>query len=124
MYSEISNIKKIITWVIAGLLTALFLFSAYSKFATPGQMGAMRLADWGTIIPIGEIISALLFLVPRSNKIGAFLLSSYMGGAIIIHMTGGRSILFPAVVLLLVWAVAFLRNPELCNLNSCCSKKK
>lgn len=124
MYSEISNIKKIITWVIAGLLTALFLFSAYGKLSNPGQMAGMKLADWGTIIAIGEIVSALLFLVPQTNKIGTLLLSSYMGGAIIIHMTNAMPITMPAVILIVIWAVAFLRNPELCNLNSCCSKKK
>jgi hypothetical protein len=36
-----------------------------------------------------------------------------MGGAIIIHMTGGMSIGMPTVILLLVWLVAFMRNPEL-----------
>ncbi len=36
-----------------------------------------------------------------------------MGGAIIIHMINGISIGMPTVVLLLVWLVGFLRNPEL-----------
>ena len=57
--------------------------------------------------------SALLFLFPRTNIYGTLLLSSYMGGAIILHMTGGLSIVLPSVVLILIWAVGFLRNPEL-----------
>jgi hypothetical protein len=36
-----------------------------------------------------------------------------MGGAIIIHMTGGLSLVTPMVVLILIWIVGFLRNPEL-----------
>jgi hypothetical protein len=36
-----------------------------------------------------------------------------MGGAIIIHMTGGLSIAMPSVVLILIWIVGFLRNPGL-----------
>lgn len=112
--TEISKSKKNAAWVIAGLLTALFFFSSTGKlFLHPEQMGLMHLADWRIIIPLGEITSALLFLFPKTNIYGVLLLSSYMGGAIIIHMTGGLSILIPSVVLILVWIVGFLRNPEL-----------
>lgn len=112
--TEISKSRKIAAWVIAGLLTALFFFSSTGKlFLHPEQMGLMHLADWRIIIPLGEITSALLFLFPKTNIYGVLLLSSYMGGAIIIHMTGGLSILIPSVVLILVWIVGFLRNPEL-----------
>ena len=113
---ETSKIKNIAAWIIAGLLTALYLFSASGKIMQPEQMEQMKLGDWRIIIAIGEIVSALLFLIPKTNKIGTLLLSSYMGGALIIHMTGATSILMPAAVLILVWVVAFLRNPELFKL--------
>ncbi len=116
MSTEISKTNKIIAWVISGLLTALFLFSASGKFMHPEQMAQMKLADWRIIIAIGEIVSALLFLVPRTNKFGTILLSSYLGGAIIIHMTGGMSIAMPTVVLILVWITGLLRNPEFLKL--------
>ena len=35
-----------------------------------------------------------------------------MGGAIIIHMTSAISIILPSVVLILVWVVLYLRNPD------------
>ena len=76
-------------------------------------MEQIHLANWRVIIALGEITSALLFLFPKTNIYGTLLLSAYMGGAIIIHMTGGLSILMPSVVLILVWTVGFLRNPEL-----------
>ena len=112
MSTEISKSSKIIAWVISGLLTALFLFSASGKFMHPEQMAQMKLADWRIIIAVGEIVSSLLFLFPKTNKLGAVLLSSYLGGAIIIHMTGGMSIAMPSVVLILVWITGILRNPE------------
>jgi hypothetical protein len=118
MKTEISKTNKIIAWVISGLLTALYLFSASGKlFLHPEQMAQMHLADWRIIIAIGEIGSAILFLVPKTNKLGTFLLSSYMGGAIIIHMTGGMSILVPSAVLILVWITGILRNPDFLKLN-------
>ncbi|MEI8086003.1 MAG: DoxX family protein [Paludibacter sp.] len=116
MSTEISKTNQIIAWGISGLLTALFLFSASGKFMHPEQMEQMKLADWRIIIAIGEIVSALLFLVPKTNKLGTLLLSSYLGGAIIIHMTGGISIMMPSVILILVWITGFLRNPELLKL--------
>ena len=116
MSTEISKSSKIIAWVISGLLTALFLFSASGKILHPEQMAQMKLADWRIIIAIGEIVSSLLFLIPKTNKLGTVLLSSYLGGAIIIHMTGGMSIAMPAVVLILVWITGILRNPEMIKL--------
>jgi hypothetical protein len=117
MSTEISKVSKISAWIISGLLTALFLFSAAGKlFLHPEQMAQIHLADWRVIIAIGEIVSALLFLVPKTNKLGTVLLSSYLGGAIIIHMTGGMSIMMPSVVLILVWITGILRNPEMIKL--------
>jgi hypothetical protein len=112
--TEISKTRKITAWVIAALLTGLYAFSASGKlFLHPEQMEQLKLGDWRIIIGIGEILSALLFLFPRTNIYGTLLLSAYMGGAIIIHMTGGLSVIMPSVVLILIWAVGFLRNPEL-----------
>ncbi len=113
MTTEISKTRKIAAWVIAGSLTALYLYSASGKlFLHPEQMEQMHLADWRIIIALGEIASALLYLFPKTNNFGTLLLSSYMGGAIIIHMTGATSIAMPVVVLLLIWVGFFLRNPD------------
>ncbi|MEI6275770.1 MAG: DoxX family protein [Prolixibacteraceae bacterium] len=113
MTTEISKTSKIVSWIIAGLLTGLFLFSATGKLVLhPEQMEQMKLGDWRIIIALGEITSSLLFLFPKTNKYGTLLLSSYMGGAIIIHMMNALSIGMPSVVLILVWVVAFLRNPQ------------
>lgn len=112
--TEISKGRKIAGWIIAGLLTALYLYSATIKlFLHPEQMEQIKLADWRIIIPLGEIASALLYLFPRTNIYGTLLLSSYMGGAIIIHMTSGISLVMPLVVLIMVWCGGFIRNPEL-----------
>ncbi|MEI7664269.1 MAG: DoxX family protein [Bacteroidota bacterium] len=112
--TNISKTRQITGWTISGILTALFLFSVSGKLIShPEQMEAMHLANWRIIIALGEITSALLFLFPRTNVYGTLLLSAYMGGAIIIHMTGGMSIALPAVVLVAVWVTGFVRNPGL-----------
>lgn len=111
MATEVSKTYKIVGWLIAGLLTALYLFSASGKFMQPEQMEQMGLGNWRVIIALGEIGSALLFLIPKTNKFGALLLSSYMGGAIVAHMMTGTSIAMPGAVLLFVWLGFYFRNP-------------
>ncbi len=114
MSPKVEKIHKITGWIIASLLTVLFLYSASGKlFLHPEQMEQMKLGDWRIIIALGEIVSSLLFLFPKTNRYGTLLLSSYMGGAIIIHMTGGMSIMMPSLVLVLVWVVYYLRTPDL-----------
>ena len=112
--TQISKTRSIAVWIIAGLLTALYLFTASGKlFLHSEQMEQIKLGDWRIIIAVGEIISALLFLFPKTNLFGTLLLSAYMGGAIIIHMTGGLNIMMPSVMLVIIWIGSFVRNPEL-----------
>jgi len=116
MTTELTKGRKITGWVIAGLLTALLLFSAMGKFTMPEMAENFTkwgLGDWRTIIAVGEIASALLFLFPKTNIFGAFLLSAHMGGAIVTHMSNGEPFIVQSVILVLVWVAAFVRNPEL-----------
>jgi hypothetical protein len=113
MNTEINKTRKIIGWVISSLLMILFLFSAILKFMKPEQLNGVGLTDWRIIIALGEIISGLLYFFPKTNLLGTLLLSSYFGGAIILHMTNGLSIMMPMVVLISVWVCSFIRNPEL-----------
>ena len=116
MNSEISKTKKIIAWILAGLLLILYLGSAGAKFFLPEQMNQMQLADWRIVIATGEIVIALLFLIPKTNKYGTLLLSSYMEGAIVTHMIWSIPLYMPALVLILIWIVFYLRNPKFIEL--------
>jgi hypothetical protein len=113
METKISKSRVKAGWILAGLLTALFLFSAFGKFADPSQFEQMKLGNWRIVIALGEITSAILFLFPKTSKWGTLLLSSYMGGAIIIHMVSGLPIFMPSVILIVIWVTGFIRNPEL-----------
>ncbi len=116
MTTELTKRRKISGWVIAGLITALLLFSAMGKFMMPEMAENFTkwgLGDWRTIIAVGEIISALLFLLPKTNIFGAFLLSAHLGGAIVTHMSNGEPFIVQSVILILIWVTAFVRNPEL-----------
>jgi len=67
------------------------------------------------IIGLVELISVLLFLIPRTGILGTLLLAAYMGGAIATHLEHGLSIVAPAAIQAFIWIVVVFRFPELTN---------
>ena len=65
------------------------------------------------MIGVVELISIILFLVPRTGVLGTLLLAAYMGGAIATHLEHGESIVAPCVIQAFIWIVAAFRFPEL-----------
>jgi len=95
----------------------LLLASAAAKLARVprivAQLGAFGFGGHRLmLIAIAEILSSLLFLVPRTRSAGLLLVSAFLGGAIATHMQHDQSVLQPAVVLTLLWLGAWLRHPE------------
>jgi hypothetical protein len=110
--------KKIISWVLASLVAALFTFSAVGKFftgpANESQIIAMGLNLTSIkVLGIIELISIILFMVPRTGIIGTMLLAAYMGGVIATHLEHGESIIAGCVIQAFIWIVAAVRFPEL-----------
>jgi len=112
-----SKARKISSWVVVGLLTALFLMSSGSKLTGSLEMVTnfekWGLSEWLTIVGIGELVSAILYLIPRTSSLGVLLLSAHMGGAIVTHICHGEPFAFQSVILVLVWVGNYLRNPEM-----------
>lgn len=50
--------------------------------------------------------------VSKNQKLGLLLLSSYMSGAITLHMTHGEPFILLAAFLMLIWITGFIKNPE------------
>lgn len=66
------------------------------------------------IVATLELVSALLFLYPRTRSFGLGLLSAFLGGAVATHVRIGEfSGAVPAgMFLTLAWAGTYLRHPE------------
>lgn len=110
--------KKIIYWVLTGLVSIAFLGSALGKLNANAE--ALKMAenfgiDPNTYMLLGiiEILSLILFIIPRTGIIGIILLASYMGGAIATHLEHNVSIIAPVIVQTFMIVVAFYRFPEL-----------
>lgn len=109
--------RRISAWILSGLITLALVGSAIGKLVSAAPVVEM-FEKWGlrshlTLIGVGELVSALLFFIPRTHSLGVLLLSAYLGGAIVTHMQNGEPYIIPAVMLMLVWVVGYLRHPEM-----------
>lgn len=113
-----SKTQQIVGWVLAGLVAALFLFSAFGKLtANPDalKMAANFGIDASSFKMLGlvELVATLLFLYPRTGVLGTLLLAAYMGGAIATHLEHGEPFVAQCVIQAFIWIVAVFRFPEL-----------
>ena len=112
--------KKIIGWVLAGGLTVFLGMSAFMKISGAEEAAGMLMTmgfteSEVTLIGIGELVSVLLFLIPKTSSAGLLLLSAYFGGAIATHMQQpageGDNYMGAAIFLIVVWVIAIIRTP-------------
>ncbi len=105
-------------WIITLVLAFLFTYSAFPKITLDASSVAMATAvgfDESTwrLIGVVELVSLVLFIIPRTTLIGALLLIAYMGGAIATHLQHQQSVVVPIAVQVLVWVATALRSPVL-----------
>ena len=70
------------------------------------------ISDHLKLIGGGELITAVLLIMPLTSSLGVLLASGFWGGVICIHMAQGDNFVMPSVFLLLTWIGAYLRNPD------------
>jgi hypothetical protein len=96
------------------LIGGLMVFTGSQKVlgsVPPEALVRYGLGPQARLIGAGATLAALLLLIPRTSSLGVLLTSSFWGGAICIHMAHGEPYFFQAVMLVLTWAGAYLRNP-------------
>jgi hypothetical protein len=110
--------RNIIGWILTSLLALLFLWSAAMKFIGGPEM-EKNIAGMGLtlsslrVIGIVEVLSVLLFIIPRTGILGTLLLAGYLGGAIATHLEHGQPVIMPLIVSCVLWITAAIRFPEL-----------
>ena len=114
--------RKNIGWLATAVLAFFLLMSAGFKLFgnvenLDKEMGIGHIADWIKIIGIGELVSVVLFIIPRTMRLGTVLLSAYFGGAILFHMAHPdpirASFLSPTIFLIAIWITSWIRGNEL-----------
>ncbi len=109
---------KITGWAMTIILGLLFTMSAFMKL-TQNETALAQASSFGIdattyrFIGIIEIISLILFIIPRTGILGTLLLVAYLGGAIVTHLQHQDPIAIAVIIQIFLWITAFVRFPEL-----------
>jgi hypothetical protein len=104
--------------VLTGLIVAFLLIDGIAKLIplAPVIEGTRQLGYAVEVIrPLGMllIVSTLLHVIPRTQVLGAVLLTAYLGGATATHVRVGTPFWFPVAMGIILWIAFCLRNPRL-----------
>ncbi|GIM49585.1 DoxX family protein [Capnocytophaga stomatis] len=111
-----SNVKKIIYWVLTGLVAFVFIATGTQKLISlsdPNAGEGLGSVTNQAILGVMQLVFAVLFLIPRTAVIGTLFLIAYMGGAIAVHFVSGEDTTLQIGIQTLIWITAFYRFPEL-----------
>jgi DoxX-like family len=107
---------KVAGVVLNVLVAALMLFAGSMKvfgFAPPEMLKKMNefgLGDRLLLIGCGEMLAAVLLLIPWTSPLGGLVTSGFWGGVICINMAHNQDFIFPSVLLALTWVGSYLRG--------------
>lgn len=104
--------------VLTGLIVVFLLIDAIGKLipVEPVIEGTLRLGyPVDAIRPLGVVLatSTLLHAIPRTELVGAVLLTAYLGGATAAHVRTGTPLWFSIAMGVLLWIAYALRTPRL-----------
>ena len=106
--------KTVAGWVLHGLVGGIMILAGSAKVVglfPPDQVTKLGLSVPIQVIGTGEVVSAILLLIPRTASLGVLLTSGFWGGAICLHMSKGEPFVLQSAFLVLTWVGAYLRVP-------------
>jgi hypothetical protein len=107
---------KNLGWLFTAIVAFMLGMSGISKIMATEEMVAnftfMNLLPYLALLGIVELAGVVMLIHPKTSIYGAVLLSSYLSGAVAIHlaMMGGTGVLFPIILGLLAWTAHCLRK--------------
>ncbi len=112
--------RKIIGWILSGLVMAFMLMGAIPKFFPGYQAALIKMSANIGMVPawilgLVIILGVVLYLVPRTQVIGFVLTSTYLGGALVITWNdmGFTPAIALIVALVFLWSGQALLRPSL-----------
>lgn len=104
---------RIISIVLMAIPSLMLTMSAVMKLSHAQQIvdgfSKSGLINYLTLIGVIELLSVILFVIPKTHKVGFLLLCSYLGGAISIELASSQPP-SAAIFLAVVWVSVYLRN--------------
>jgi hypothetical protein len=116
-----ATISKPLVWtgrVLTGLVVAFLLFDGAVKLVPIAAVieSCHRLgypADLARHLGLVLVACTVLHVIPRTQVLGALLLTAYLGGATATHVRVGDPFWFPIMFGVILWAGLLLRQPRL-----------
>lgn len=122
--APVSNRTLWASRILSGLVILFLLFDGIAKLFKPApvveattQLGYSA----SVILPLGIVLTlcTIIYAIPRTAKLGAILLTGYLGGAVATNVRAGQGwfpILFPVIMGMLMWGGLYLRDSRLHSL--------
>jgi hypothetical protein len=111
------NFRKIASSIFLVITSAMVLFSGIMKLTHNTQvvdtLSKYGVAEFINLFGAMEIVFTVLFIFPKTMKIGFILLSCYFSGAMATELSHEHGILNPLLPIALVWVTAFLRDSSI-----------
>lgn len=117
-----SRAYTVALWTLQVLVAAFLFFSAVMKLTGAEEMvalfDAIGVGQWFRYVTGSiQIIGTVLLVVPRLAPLGALVLASTMGGAVLTHLfVIGGSALVPLVLFAALLGIAWARRGQLRDL--------
>jgi hypothetical protein len=116
-YNVNHKMKTTLIWTPAAITATMISLSAMFKLthAAPlaehySQLGILQ---YMPILGMMELLLVILFIYPRTLKLGLLLCTAYYGGAMATEFSHGTTMLPAMILLLLVWVSAYVRSSDL-----------
>jgi hypothetical protein len=107
------KLKKNFVWIPIALMGISVVAKIFGLTQGADVFPDPRLAEKLVSILTIEVICLAFFILPKTRKIGFFLICSYLGGAIAVDLIYGiSSPLFPSFILILFWISMYLDNRD------------
>ena len=108
------NKRKISALIVTALASLMVIFSGVAKLIGPKEvvdkLTNVGVGNYITLLGLMEVGFTVLFIYPKTMKIGLLLLSCYFGGAMateLSHNGPAQNAIFPIAF---IWIAAFLRD--------------
>jgi hypothetical protein len=109
-----SKPARIISIVLKVLVALMFVMSGVMKLTHSKEIvdgfNKGGLGNYIDVIAVIELLSVILYLIPKTSRLGFLLVTAYLGGAIVTQMAGGQLPIPSASILALAWISMFLSN--------------
>jgi hypothetical protein len=115
---QIGKVQKIVGYALSIVFSFQILMAGIMKVISNPEM-TENMASLGPmaenilLVGIGELILLVLYWFPKTQKIGFYLMCSFVGGIIATEIIGGRPIFIGISTAVLLYVGTILRKPSM-----------